>query len=106
MVTKWSQKRALDLSIPPSCTKKRHDFHGTNGFASYGTQNLKFGEAVKILAVQAGVRPYTFSKADEEREKDWKKYEHIQSDLFDHFLAATKFFHLECFEYSPSPPKV
>ena len=30
------------------------------------TQNLKFGEAVKSLANLAGMRPYTFSKEDEE----------------------------------------
>ena len=28
-----------DLSIPPFCTKFRRDSHGTNGFASYKTQN-------------------------------------------------------------------
>ena len=38
------------------------------------TQNLKFGEAVKSLANLAGMRPYTFSKQDEEREKDWQEY--------------------------------
>ncbi len=38
------------------------------------TQNLKFGEAVKSLANLAGMRPYTFSKQDEEREKKWKEY--------------------------------
>ena len=38
MVMTWSKKRALDLSTPPSCTKFRHDSHGTNGFASYETQ--------------------------------------------------------------------
>jgi len=38
------------------------------------TQNLKFGEAVKSLANLAGIRPYTFSKQDEEREKNWKEY--------------------------------
>ena len=43
------------------------------------TQNLKFGEAVKILANLAGMRPYTFSKQDEEREKNWKKYKSIYS---------------------------
>ena len=34
-------------------------------------QNDIFGtiEAVKTLALQAGMRPYTFSKADEEREQ-------------------------------------
>ena len=34
------------------------------------TQNLKFGEAVKFLASLAGMKPYTFSKQDEEREKE------------------------------------
>jgi DNA primase len=43
------------------------------------TQNLKFGEAVKTLANLAGMRPYTFSKQDEEREKNWKKYKSIYS---------------------------
>ena len=38
------------------------------------TQNLKFGEAVKILANLASMRPYTFSKKDEEREKNWQIY--------------------------------
>ena len=38
------------------------------------TQNLKFGEAVKTLANLAGIKPYTFSKSDEEREKNWQKY--------------------------------
>ena len=41
------------------------------------TQNLKFGEAVKSLANLAGMRPYTFSKQDEEREKHWKEYSSI-----------------------------
>ena len=38
------------------------------------TQNLKFGEAVRSLANLAGMRPYTFSKQDEERENNWKEY--------------------------------
>ncbi len=38
------------------------------------TQNLKFGEAVKFLANLAGMQPYTFSKKDLEREKEWQKY--------------------------------
>ena len=43
------------------------------------TQNLKFGEAVKVLANLAGMRPYTFSKQDEEREKNWIEYKSIYS---------------------------
>ena len=49
------------------------------------TQNFKFGEAVKTLALQAGMRPYTFSKADEEREKVWKEYAAIYSDYVNFF---------------------
>ena len=41
------------------------------------TQNLKFGEAVKSLANLAGMRPYTFSKQDKEREKNWQDYTSI-----------------------------
>ena len=44
------------------------------------TQNLKFGEAVKALANLAGIKPYTFSKADEEREKKWQEYSEIYND--------------------------
>ncbi len=43
------------------------------------TQNLKFGESVKTLANLAGMQPYTFSKQDEEREKNWKEYKSIYS---------------------------
>ncbi len=43
------------------------------------TQNLKFGEAVKSLANLAGMRPYTFSKEDEERQKNWNEYKLIYS---------------------------
>jgi len=50
------------------------------------TQNLKFGETVKILASEAGMQPYTFSKKDEEREKQWKIYSKILNEykLFYH----------------------
>jgi len=41
------------------------------------TQNLKFGEAVKYLSNIAGMRPYTFSKQDIEREKTWQAYSAI-----------------------------
>ena len=43
------------------------------------TQNLKFGETVKSLANLAGIRPYTFSKQDEEREINWQEYCSIYS---------------------------
>ena len=41
------------------------------------TQNLRFGEAVKMLANLAGMQPYTFSKQDEERQNKWKIYKSI-----------------------------
>ena len=46
------------------------------------TQNLRFGEAVKYLANLAGMRPYIFSKQDEEREKKWKIYSSIFNIIF------------------------
>ncbi len=49
------------------------------------TQNLKFGEAVKSLALEAGMRPYTFSKADELREEAWKEYIGIYSEYINFF---------------------
>ena len=45
------------------------------------TQNLRFGEAVKMLSNLAGMQPYTFSKQDEERENKWKLYKSICSDF-------------------------
>ena len=45
------------------------------------TQNLRFGEAVKILSNLAGMQPYTFSKQDEERENKWKLYKSICSNF-------------------------
>ena len=55
------------------------------------TQNLKFGEAVKALANLAGMRPYTFSKQDEEREKNWIEYKSI-------YLKYVEKYHHELFK--------
>jgi len=55
------------------------------------TQNLKFGEAVKMLANLAGMQPYTFSKQDEEREKKWNKYKTI-------YFKYVEFYHNEIFK--------
>jgi len=41
------------------------------------TANMKFGEAVKTLAVEAGLPIYKFSKLDEEKEKKWQTYSKI-----------------------------
>ena len=49
------------------------------------TQNLRFGEAVKFLASIAGMKPYTFSKKDEEREKEWNTYKEIYKNYVDFF---------------------
>ena len=49
------------------------------------TQNLRFGEAVKFLASLAGMKPYTFSKQDEQREKDWNIYKDIYKTYVDYF---------------------
>ena len=57
------------------------------------TQNLKFGESVKVLANLAGMQPYTFSKQDEEREKNWIKYKSI-------YFKYVEFYHNEIFKNS------
>ena len=49
------------------------------------TQNLRFGEAVKFLASLAGMKPYTFSKLDEQRENDWNNYKEIYKNYIDYF---------------------
>ncbi len=49
------------------------------------TQNLRFGEAVKMLSNLAGMQPYTFSKQDEEREIKWKLYKSICSNFSDFY---------------------
>ena len=34
--------------------------------------------------------------------KEWKNYEHIMSDIFDHLIASLSNFQLELFEYPSS----
>ena len=41
------------------------------------TKNYKFGEAVRILAADAGMQPYRFTKQDEEKQNRWKIYNAI-----------------------------
>ena len=41
------------------------------------TKNFKFGEAVRALAVDAGMQPYRFTKQDEEKQNRWKIYNSI-----------------------------
>ncbi len=41
------------------------------------TKNYKFGEAVRVLASDAGMQPYRFTKQDEEKQNRWKIYNTI-----------------------------
>ena len=41
------------------------------------TKNYKFGEAVRVLASEAGMPPYRFTKQDEEKQNRWKIYNAI-----------------------------
>ena len=41
------------------------------------TKNYQFGEAVRFLAVEAGMQPYRFTKLDEEKQKRWETYKKI-----------------------------
>ncbi len=41
------------------------------------TKNFKFGEAVRILAEEAGMQPYRFTKHDEEKQNRWKIYNSV-----------------------------
>tara|TARA_B100000427_G_scaffold301900_1_gene285405 strand:+ start:567 stop:2342 length:1776 start_codon:yes stop_codon:yes gene_type:complete len=61
------------------------------------TQNLKFGETVKALANLAGMRPYTFSKQDEEREKNWLEYKSI-------YLKYVEKYHDQLFKNPDAEP--
>ena len=55
------------------------------------TKSMGFGEAVKILASEAGMPPYRFSNFDEKKEKKFKTYKNIYADY-------SNFFHLELFK--------
>jgi len=41
------------------------------------TKNFKFGETVRMLASEAGMQPYRFTKQDEEKENRWEVYKLI-----------------------------
>ena len=49
------------------------------------TQSLKFGEAVRQLASQAGMQPYRFSNFDAEKEKRYQSYKNIFKDYSEHY---------------------
>mgnify|MGYP000883612402 CR=1 FL=1 len=54
------------------------------------TKNYKFGEAVKVLASEAGMEPYRFTKVDEERQNRWKIYNLILEKYSNHILVFKK----------------
>ena len=49
------------------------------------TRSLKFGEAVKTLASEAGMQIYKFTKYDKEREEKYEKYKKIIKEYKEHF---------------------
>jgi len=48
------------------------------------TQSLKFGEAVRQLASEAGMQPYRFTSFDLEKEKRYQTYKNILKDYTDY----------------------
>ena len=48
------------------------------------TQSLKFGEAVRQLASDAGMQPYKFTSFDLEKEKRYEKYKNILKEFTEH----------------------
>ena len=48
------------------------------------TKNYKFGEAVRVLASDAGMPPYRFTGQDEERERRWSIYKKILEKYSDY----------------------
>tara|TARA_B100000945_G_C20402973_1_gene608397 strand:- start:197 stop:1963 length:1767 start_codon:yes stop_codon:yes gene_type:complete len=48
------------------------------------TQSLKFGEAVRQLALEAGMQPYRFSNFDIEKDKRYQTYKNILKDYTDY----------------------
>ncbi len=49
------------------------------------TKSVGFGEAVKTLAAEAGMRPYRFSNFDQKKELRYNTYKNIFKDYKDHF---------------------
>ena len=54
------------------------------------TTNMKFGEAVRTLAADAGLPIYQFTKLDEEREKKWQTYSKILEKYKSHYHNEIK----------------
>ncbi len=49
------------------------------------TRSLRFGEAVKVLASEAGMQIYKFTKYDKEKEERYNKYKEIIKEYTDYF---------------------
>ena len=49
------------------------------------TKSVGFGEAVKILAAEAGMQPYRFSSFDKKKEQRYQTYKNILNDYKDNF---------------------
>ena len=49
------------------------------------TKSMGFGEAVKILAAEAGMQPYRFSNFDKKKDLRFKKYKEIYKDYSNYF---------------------
>ncbi len=49
------------------------------------TRSVGFGEAVKILAAEAGMQPYRFSNFDKEKDLRFQKYKSIYKDYLNYF---------------------
>jgi len=49
------------------------------------TKSVGFGEAVKILAAEAGMQPYRFSNFDKKKELRFKTYKNIYKDYSENF---------------------
>ena len=48
------------------------------------TKSLRFGEAVKVLASEAGMQIYKFTKYDKEKEEKYNKYKKIIKEYSDY----------------------
>ena len=64
------------------------------------TKSMTFGEAVKILAAEAGMQPYRFSNFDEKKEKRFLTYKNIIEDYKNYFhYNLSKSNNKEAFSY-------
>ena len=102
------KKHNLSLDINPSVLVNGRNLTNLGLFRNYIeiylTNASNINNNMTVMCRQLSPTPhgipleiYAFSK-----NKEWKHYEHIMSDIFDHLLASLKSFHLELFEYPTS----